>query len=102
MLDDLQPLLYKQPKCIEIILHDIDVKDLSDININFNDNVQYKTETVRSDDGSYKYTAEPITQEIIKCVDCKYHEGRCYCSNSDVYGFGPADFCSLAERKEDE
>jgi len=46
-------------------------------------------------------SAEP---EIIRCKDCKWHRGQYHCLNTDTYGYGLDDFCSLAERrgKEDE
>ena len=61
--NDLFIMPYKEPKRIEIVLHNIEAKDLSDINISFADDTQYKTETIRGEDGSYKYVAEPVTKK---------------------------------------
>lgn len=41
-------------------------------------------------------------EEIVRCKDCKWHEGKYYCRNTDTYGFDDDDYCSLAERKTDE
>jgi len=40
--------------------------------------------------------------EIIRCKDCKWHEGRYHCLNFDVVGFDYNDYCSLAARKEQD
>ena len=44
-------------------------------------------------------TAQP---EVIRCKDCKWHEGRYHCLNFDVFGFDYNDYCSLAARKEQD
>ena len=44
-------------------------------------------------------SAEP---EIIHCKDCKWHRGQYQCLNTDTYGYGLDDFCSLAERGDSE
>ena len=45
--------------------------------------------------------------EIIRCKDCKHHHrdnsGAYYCGRKDYgYGWGLNDFCSDAEKREDE
>lgn len=37
---------------------------------------------------------------VVRCKDCKWHEGKYLCRNTGNYGIGDDDFCSLAERKE--
>lgn len=39
--------------------------------------------------------------EIIRCWECKWHEGTNFCGNFNVIGFYPNDYCSLAERKKE-
>lgn len=47
-------------------------------------------------------TQKEVIGKLIRCKDCKWHEGKYYCRNTDTYGFDDDDYCSLAERKTDE
>lgn len=40
-------------------------------------------------------------EEVVRCKDCKRHEGDYFCTNFDVVGFEGNDYCSLGERRED-
>lgn len=39
--------------------------------------------------------------EVIRCWECKWHEGTNFCGNFNVIGFYPNDYCSRAERRQD-
>ena len=47
-------------------------------------------------------TRQEVVGKLIRCKDCKWHEGKYYCRNTDTYGFDDDDYCSLAERRTDE
>lgn len=43
----------------------------------------------------------PAKSNVIRCKDCKWHRGQYKCLNTDTYGYGLDDFCSLAEPREE-
>jgi len=47
---------------------------------------------------AYERGKRDAQSEIIRCKDCKWHRGQYHCLNTDTYGYGLDDFCSLAER----
>lgn len=56
--------------------------------------------TIDSEVDAINMAIEVLEQpEIIRCWECKWHEGTNFCGNFNVIGFYPNDYCSLAERR---
>lgn len=69
---------------------------ITDVDLDHTDNITFHTKNGKE----VKFVKEG--HEIIRCKDCKHHDGiRCFRWNSTIVtGFD--DFCSNAERRTDE
>ena len=61
---------------------------------------QFGSEWVGGANGDYDIERE--FAHIIRCKDCKYHRGENACEKDGCYGWYDTDYCSRAERKEDD
>ena len=68
---------------------------ITDVNLDHTDNITFQTKNGKE----VRFVKEG--QEIIRCRDCKHHDGiRCFRWNSTIItGFD--DYCSNAERRTD-
>lgn len=77
-------------KALEIICKHIDVEE---------ENV--KLIDVGKTFGELYFLESEEVENVIKCKNCKYFTPEQFCSNLELYGPSPEDFCSFAERKEE-
>ena len=56
---------------------------------------KYICKEVQTENGGYL----EIEKELIRCKDCRYHDGRNRCEMWDMHKTDANDFCSSAERE---
>lgn len=64
-------------------------------------NIELKLSDINAIIDMIKYLPA-VKSSIIRCKDCKWHRGQYECLNTDTFGYGLDDFCSLAEPREEE